>query len=195
MDEKLWCVYKHTNKATGKVYVGRCRWPNYKKRWNNGNGYKNAMLFWPEIEKYGWNGFTHEILYSALDLAEANRLERETIRLLKANDPEYGYNICDGGTGFSAHHSQATRDQISASMSKYEKTALHRRHLSESMLGTKHPRAKRVCQLTKEGRLIKVWDYMNEACTALNLQKSNVSACCRGKRPSAGGYKWVYERG
>lgn len=190
-----WCVYKHTNRLDGKAYIGRCRWPNYQERWANGNGYRNAPRFWPEIERNGWDTFSHAILFCDLDVNEANRIEQEMIAKYKTNDPEHGYNVCAGGQGFTgAHHSEDTRKRISEKLKKYEKTEQHRKHISESKSGVKHHAAKRVYQMTKSGELIKVWDYMQQACDALKISKPNVSACCLGKRPSAGGYKWTYER-
>lgn len=188
-----WCVYKHTNRRSGKVYIGRCLWPCYQDRWKNGYGYRSAPAFWPEIEKYGWDAFDHEILASDLTLNEANRIEKEMISQHRSNDPVYGYNVCAGGTGFTGgHHSADTRRRISKKLREYEITEEHRRHLSESKTGIKHPLAKRVYQLTKDGKLIRSWDYMQQACDELGIRKENVSACCRGLRPSAGGYKWTY---
>lgn len=186
-------MYKHTNRNNGKVYIGRCVWPNYPARWKNGYGYRSAPALWPEIEKFGWDSFDHEILASDLTLDDANRIEQEMIERYRSNNPEHGYNVCTGGTGFTGgHHSEETRRRISEKLMQYEITEEHRKHLSESKTGMKHPLAKRVYQLTMEGKLIKSWDYMQQACDALGIRKENVSACCRGLRPSAGGYKWTY---
>ena len=189
-----YCVYKHTNKENGKVYIGRCKWPNYKDRWSNGNGYKDAPVFWPQIVEYGWDRFDHEILFSGLNAEQADNLEREMIAKYKSNDPAYGYNVCAGGVGFTAHHTEESKKKISNTLKAYTKTEDHRKHISESVKGIKHHSAKNVYQFTKNGVFVKAWDYMNQACNELNIQKANVSACCLGKRQSAGGYKWAYER-
>ena len=42
------------------------------------------------------------------------------------------------------------------------------------------------------GEVIKVWIRMNAAANALKIQQANISACCRGLRNHAGGFKWEY---
>ena len=193
---KKWCVYKHTNKNDGKSYIGRCRWPNYSQRWGNGNGYKESRRFWEAIESNGWDSFYHEILFDNLDFEESNRLEKEMIAKYKTNDPAYGYNISNGGIEFfkGQHHTEETKKRISEKLKTYEMTEEHKKHLSESKTGIKHHLAKKVFQFTKSGDFIKEWDYMKQACEELGISKSNISSCCLGRRPSAGGYKWTYER-
>ena len=46
-------------------------------RWRNGNGYKPCVAFNRAIEKYGWDGFDHVILYSELTREEACAKEME----------------------------------------------------------------------------------------------------------------------
>ena len=57
-----WCIYKHTNKTNGKVYIGQtCQKP--EDRWQCGNGYTHNPYFYAAIRKYDWQtGFTHEII-------------------------------------------------------------------------------------------------------------------------------------
>lgn len=93
--EKIYCVYKHTS-PSGKVYIGiTCQKP--EKRWNNGNGYKHNEYFWRAIQKYGWDNFEHEILFSDLSKEEAQVKEKNLINKYKSNIPEFGYNISSGG--------------------------------------------------------------------------------------------------
>ena len=95
MKNKRYCVYKHTS-PSGKIYIGvTIKKPEY--RWNHGRGYKNQPYFWNAIKKYGWENFKHEILYTNLTRYKASKLEHKLVEELKANKPEFGYNLNDGG--------------------------------------------------------------------------------------------------
>ena len=97
MSERKWCVYKHTNKTNGKVYIGiTCKKP--ERRWANGAGYKPNQHFWNAIQKYGWDGFSHEILLHGLSREEACAKEIEFISLYGSCGLN-GYNLTAGGDG------------------------------------------------------------------------------------------------
>lgn len=189
-------VYIHTNKINGLSYVGMtCQKP--EKRWKSGNGYKNNKRFGSDIEKYGWDSFTHTIIASDLSEEEAQDLERMIVEKLNLKNSEKGYNKLKGGTknGMKGkHQSENTKLKISKSKKEQGFTDEHRKHISESKKGIKHHLAKKVYQYSKDGKFIKEWQYMNEASKTLNICKTSISSCCLGKRPSAGGYIWSYER-
>ena len=97
-----WTVYKHTNKINGKSYIGiTSRKP--EDRWGK-NGCKYCsqkskyLCFSKAIQKYGWDNFTHDILYIGLTKAEACQKEQELISFYNSKAP-YGYNLTDGGEG------------------------------------------------------------------------------------------------
>lgn len=93
---KKWKVYIHTNKTNNKKYIGiTCT--SLKRRWNNGLGYK-TQIFYRAIEKYGWDGFTHEVVADNLSAEEAKYLEQDLIVLFKTKINENGYNVADGGS-------------------------------------------------------------------------------------------------
>lgn len=94
--ERKWCVYKHTNKTNGKVYIGQTG-TKVEHRWRNGEGYKNCPLFWKAICKYGWNNFEHEVIAKNLTQEEANATENQLILKYNSNNPLYGYNLTSGG--------------------------------------------------------------------------------------------------
>lgn len=49
---------------------------------------------------------------------------------------------------------------------------------------------KSVKQLSKDGKLIKVWQSIKDASISLGIDAPSISNASRGKRLSAGGYKW-----
>ena len=90
-------VYKHTS-PSNKVYIGiTCKDPTH--RWRNGRGYEKNQYFWNAIQKYGWNNFNHEILFTRLTEKEAKLMEQMYIALYDSNNPNNGYNITLGGEG------------------------------------------------------------------------------------------------
>lgn len=89
-------VYCHENKKNGKLYFGITR-TSVRRRWSKGKGYKDQHLFGRAIEKYGWDGFEHIILFTGLTEDEAKQMERDLIREFHTQDPLRGYNITDGG--------------------------------------------------------------------------------------------------
>lgn len=52
----------------------------------------------------------------------------------------------------------------------------------------KHP----VHQINKDGVIIKTFNSISEAEEMTNISHSNIIACCKGRRPFAGGYQWQY---
>lgn len=96
MENKEYVIYKHTNLINGKVYIGQTNQiPKY--RWGGqGQNYKTGH-FHAAIEKYGWDNFSHEILYTELTADEANELEEKLIKQYNSTNPNYGYNSDKGG--------------------------------------------------------------------------------------------------
>ena len=91
--DKIYCVYKHTNKFNGKVYIGITSQPP-EKRWKNGYGYEGNEYFYRAIQKYGWNdGFNHEIIVSGLTKEDACSIEIELIKAHDSTNPDKGYNF------------------------------------------------------------------------------------------------------
>lgn len=116
METNNYCVYIHTNKTNGKVYVGQTC--NKDERFYDGK-YKSCVLFYKALQKYGGlkNGFTTTILEDNLSKEEAN--EREIFYITKYNstNPCFGYNICDGGSGVRNKHTEEWKENHSKRMS------------------------------------------------------------------------------
>ena len=105
--EKIYCVYAHINKVNNKVYIGQTK--SIQERWKV-SAYENCTKFYNALQKYGWDGFEHKVLFNNLTLKEANKLETEMI--IYYNSVEQGYNLNYGGDNRSCI-SDETRNKLS----------------------------------------------------------------------------------
>ena len=94
----MYIVYCHINKINGKVYVGLTSKPRAQDRWGkDGKGYQNSSHFWKAIQKYGWENFEHLILETNLTKEQASQKEKYYIDLYQSTNPNFGYNLREGG--------------------------------------------------------------------------------------------------
>ena len=148
-----WCVYMHENRANGKKYIGITS-QKPTNRWRNGAGYDKQPRFFAAIQKYGWDGFRHEILYTSLTQEEAERLEVELIAKYETLNEEKGYNLSPGGVIFmpteetrakqsAARMGWAPTEETKGKMSAAKKgkplSAEHRASLSAAQMGRPSP--------------------------------------------------------
>lgn len=145
MIEKKWCVYKHTNKENGKVYIGITS-KNPLSRWEYGRGYRHNIYMDNAIKKYGWDAFSHEIIFKDLSQDEALGIERRLIAEHQSADRRYGYNIEAGGVKKGAYSEETLEKMrhrmLGANNHNYGKHLSEetRRKLSECNQGEKHPK-------------------------------------------------------
>lgn len=173
----LYSVYMHKNQVNNKVYIGVTK-QNPEKRFQKGIGYKYSnKAFWEDIEKYGWDKFSHTILETGLSKESVSDREEYYIRLYNSTNSQFGYNVIGGGF-------RVKRPDVSENMKK--------------RTGKNNPNfGKPAPERTKKALLEFVARYgcMSDAKKALNNKSLHISACCSGKRKSSGGYVWKYERG
>ena len=92
--DKKFVVYMHKNLVNGKVYIGQTC--DLSERWRgSGKNYFNSIKFFNAIKKYGWDSFSHEVLYDNLNQEAADILEKELIE--KYDSIRSGYNLKEGG--------------------------------------------------------------------------------------------------
>lgn len=217
-DSRNFCVYRLTA-PNGKVYIG-ITGQNPLRRWNSGRGYKNQPHMHSAIQKYGWDNFTHEVLYSELTKEEAEELEIRLIAEHRSTDPEFGYNHATGGAVNRGHHlSPERRAQISIEVRNRAVKESTREKLRQANLGKQHSEeskakmraAKLGKKLSEETRskmrqsnrgkrnkpvycaeLGRVFYSMDAAEQELGVAHENIAKVCLGKRQTAGGYHWEY---
>ena len=127
---KSWILYIHINKTNKKKYVGiTSRKPNL--RWQNGKGYMKNEHFYRAIQKYGWDGFEHIILFSGLTEEEACLYEKQLIAILHTQDYLYGYNIEEGGQ--TPKMAESTKKKLSKAKKGRKMAEETKKKLSEIM--------------------------------------------------------------
>lgn len=126
------------------MYVGQTC--NLSERWRN-----NA------IKKYGWDNFTHEVVYSNLNKQAADKLEKELIH--KYNSIEEGYNLKEGGS--RGELSTKSLAKMSESLKRgYSEFPERREKIRNKALGRKMPKDTR-CKISlnhSKSNLLKIND-------------------------------------
>ena len=203
----MYFIYKHTT-PDGKVYIGvTSRTP--EERWKNGTSYKENEFFTKAIEEFGWENIKHEILFNIEDKNEAGKKEKELIATYNSCNLDYGYNIEPGG--FSKYsHSEYTRRKISENLKgdknprfgkkfpnqKYgycgKMTVAERLNRSLSHKGQVPVNKRKVCQYSKSGEQISLFESITEASKVTGITISNIYRCANGERKTAGGFLWKF---
>ena len=187
-----YCVYVHIL-PNDKKYYGMTK--DVKNRWReDGRGYRRHIDFYNDILFYGWNNIDHIIVAKGLSKDEAEWLEEELIKTNKTYDSEYGYNFKVGSkftdktkTKLSESHkgkilSDETKTKISETNKGRILTNSTKSKISKSKIGINNPNHTSVICLTTNI----VFDTIKEASNYYRIHSSNISACCKGVKNSAG---------
>lgn len=210
--EKNYCVYKHVS-PSGKCYIGITS-INPLKRWKAGGwGYSRKTIFGKAIKKYGWDNFTHEIIFHNINRDLAEKIEIRYIyfykyilcisyndanggRLAGKMSDEMKKKISDIHRGHKYNIGKIcsieTRAKIGYANSLKIRTDEQKKHLSKINTG-KYYASIPVIQFNIRGEFICEFRSAAEAAAKLKIQRPNISACCRGKHKSIGGYIWKYK--
>lgn len=129
-------VYEHKNKLNNKRYIGITS-QKVKERWKRGSSYSKNTKIYKAIQKYGWDGFEHIILFENLTQKEAEQKEIELIKAYKTTEDKYGYNIQNGGNS-NGKFTQETKDKISKSKKGKKMSNYTKKKMSESRKGKLH---------------------------------------------------------
>lgn len=169
-NDKVFMVYKHTS-PSGKVYIGITSKTKPEQRWKSGKGYKTQPLFWNAIQKYGWDSFKHEVLFTNLSREDACNMEIELIKQYQSTNLEYGYNVCVGGelSQFGIPCSVEKRSKISKSLQGFKMSEETRNKLSTMRKGKKFSESHKL--KLSQNNAMKKQEYRDKVSQALKGRK------------------------
>ncbi len=144
------CIHATNGKHKAVEYEGYtfiCTFPrvkglnrDYKSlpeiRWSRGLGSAKNQHMAAAIAKYGWDSFSHEILFNGLTKEQAEQKEVELIREFQAHDRNFGYNLALGGKS-KGMVSDEQKAKISRSMQGIKRSAETRARMSRANKGVK----------------------------------------------------------
>ena len=218
----MYTVYQHKNKINGKVYIGITS-QKLERRWGSqGCNYKSSPHFYSAIQKYGWDNFEHNILFTDLTKEQACLKEQELIKEYNSMNREFGYNSTSGGDIFTMN--EETKQKISQAMignqnglghscseEKKEKisnaqkgrkfTEEHKQKLSEAAKNRHVPCSEEKKQILKEKshkksvyceELDKIFESVQECSRQLGIPATNISKLCNGRGKTLKGYHLRY---
>ena len=209
--ENICCVYKLTNTVTGKFYVGSTY--NFKARMKHHRySYRqNANKdLGGDIEKYGWNNFTAEILERC---TRENVRDRERYYIETLNAVEVGYNMTEATKYIDLmreFNERSWKDPAYREERSRQSSAVQKQRLKDpAYLAEKSAQLKRytdsikrpVGMYSKDGELLHTFCGIREAerwlVSAGITQSRNagtaISDCCHGGRhKTVYGYVWKY---
>lgn len=182
-------IYKVTNRINGKVYIGQTT-KTLQRRWTKHciAAKSDNIPFHAAIRKYGAENFIVEQIDVAANIDELNKKEVYWIKHYNSMLPN-GYNACEGGNGMSGFKvSEKTKVKLRYSHLGKKASAETKAKMSVAQKGLNHWGIKKVmCIDTGE-----VFEYINLAAEKYHVNKSNIVQVCKGKRLTAGGYRWQY---
>ena len=218
----MYTVYQHKNKINGKIYIGITS-QKPEDRWGSqGCNYKSSPHFYSAIQKYGWNNFEHNILFTELTKEEACLKEQELIKQFDSMNREHGYNSTSGGDVFSMNEetkqkisqammgnknglghpcSEEKKKKISEAQKGREFTKEHKQKLSEAAKNHHVPCSEDKKQTLKKKshkkpvyceELDKVFESVQECGRQLGIPATNISKLCNGRGKTLKGYHLRY---
>jgi len=127
-------VYLIRNRANGKVYVGKTIRGIENRFLEHISGRNSSLLLTRAMNKYGLDKFEIFTIYKdAVTDGHLNMLEEMYIKMYRANDKRYGYNLTEGGDGL-VNPSEAVRKKMRKSHVMSEEGS---RRIAEAAMGNK----------------------------------------------------------
>jgi len=188
--EKISGIYKITNLANNKIYIGSAvniknRFKTHKRLLKDNKHFNNHLQ--SAYVKYGIDNFNYEII-EVTTLREMLDREIYWITILNANNSKYGYNkriFVNSNLGIKL--SDETKRKLRESHLGHKRSDEANKKIIESQY-------KKICQFNKTGEFIQTFNSLQSAAKSLNCKyTTSITNCLKGKLPSALGFLWCYE--
>ena len=201
MEDKIkrYIIYKFLF-PNGEIYIGKSGFKPYK-RWGAGHNYSKTTPVGKAIAKYGWENVQKEILHENLSAEEADILEDVEINNHGGINHPLVLNVHGGGSkGYKLSDAEieANRQRnIQYNKDHPEKKQKHKEYMKKYI--EEHPemfdsKKVKVRQYRLEGStLVFVAEYESiaEASRITGIEDSDIGACLREIKFTAGGFYWV----
>lgn len=201
-------VYMHVF-PNNKIYIGITS-NKVNRRWNNGLGYRKNILMFRAINKYGWNNIAHKILHENLSKDEAEEHEIMLIKKYKANNPQYGYNIDNGGNSIGKL-SESTIKKLSEYRKQFFNTEegraiqrekakkrtpqpLSQKTKDKISVANRKSHEHKIIRYSMDGEILGIYSSASEAERQLGIKKSDICRCAKGERKTCHKSIWRYEK-
>jgi group I intron endonuclease len=147
-------LYKILNKNTGKAYIGQTinkpeiRFGYHTQRLKKGT-HDNEYLQ-RSFNKHGIDSFMFYTILKTDDLESLNLYEEQFIKILRATDRNFGYNIRPGG--LNTKHSEETKKKISLAGMGRRKTENEVNLIRKRMIGNTYAKAQKGKIVSEESK-------------------------------------------
>jgi group I intron endonuclease len=141
-------IYEIKSKANGKFYIGQHAGSDLEAYLRHNilaatRGDKGKTLLYRAIRKHGSEQFEIRPLVYCNSKEEMDNLEKIWIIEYNSRDPNFGYNVAEGGTGGNTREgtfkSEEEIEKLKKSLIGKPKSEEHRKNLSASRIGMKCP--------------------------------------------------------
>ena len=206
-------IYIVENKINGMVYIGKTTKTVTKRKWDHiTKALKKVsnLRFHNAIRTYGPENFEWKVI-SVCDDSILNEQEVYYIKLYKANDKKFGYNMTEGGENdpkcnlgrkFSEEHKKnmsisglgrKPSEKTIEKMSKAQKSRYKNDKNLQEVLKNNDALKKKVLQYDHEGNFVRCWESIKSASDVLDVDESNISRACRREWKTSANFIWRYE--
>ncbi len=195
MNDKKLLVYVIKCELNNKFYVGITN--DLTKRWNKhvyDAKHNSPCVIHRAMRKYGLENFSITEIQQSSSKEELCKLEQFYIRELETHVSCGGYNETFGGEApmLGRKHSKKTRLLISKRMKGRSSPNKGKFASNETKQKISETHSKSVLQINLEGITVATYRSITEASKAIGVAGTNITKVCRGKKKTAGGFRWQY---